>query len=406
MTIIRLGGCFNATSRQKRPTNSNRLCTRAKSLERTSRSVAAVICTSRTFRAPGHIGSMLRRPPFSRGLRRLSAEPSAGEGSAKQGEEASDAAGGKKTSKSGSKQKEEGAKEGGGQPDVDAVSLQHSFSLMKWLFCLVAALLLINPAYAVEKYFEAPATAMNIYGARLLAALLLPVSMATTCLQDAAAKARLSSRTYKRLNLSLLLFAVALLALDFTKFALISFGVDGITNAHSPHRVFAPVAMLTPAFAYISAFNTISVDSVIQGARTVLEDASSSCQASLYSMLVLLHASWGAALIIAPSLATKLIFHPQGSPDIWRVVGIAHIPVVIVLYTLLDAARRSRITASTFRKLNLSLAAFATTALLIHAHCFYFDTISVPLVYSTAVMLLSFIPTLGISLHFYFQKKE
>lgn len=207
--------------------------------------------------------------------------------------------------------------------------------------------LLYSPQKAIELAFSATPTPLIQGLVRILGSVHLLAAISANSLGDAASHARLSSDTYKRLNLGLALWGAASLAVFLKGPVVATFnaqiaygtllGLSGVLPLVLANGLFAA---LPPPQRFWPLFRAERLYDMASTAAIVFTGA------SLYAYFNpgVLNATWLVASL--GTLGTEVI----------RLLAAGGLLAYMVLTTLEDAARRGRLGASTFKALNLGVA--------------------------------------------------
>jgi len=219
---------------------------------------------------------------------------------------------------------------------------------------VIGIALLVAPSRSLQLTFAASPTTLISGLTHALGSIHILAAIAANCLSDAASHARLTSETYKRLNLGLVSWGVATLA-AYYKVSSGSNAAVALANSHIAFYAlytatsFLPVilagkaglfAPLPPAPRLRPLFTAQRLYSL---AATAVATFAIAVGYSLFRPGVL-SVSWLAAPL--GSLGSTLV----------TFLGCGALLAYQVLVTLEDAARRGRLGASTFKALNWGVA--------------------------------------------------
>ncbi|WIA19308.1 hypothetical protein OEZ85_003941 [Tetradesmus obliquus] len=258
------------------------------------------------------------------------------------------------------------------------------------------------PGWAMANLFDwlpTTATAMQLVIAP--GAYLWLIVACLVCLKEAAAHGRLSSDTYKRLNLGVMYQSIVFAALAIRERALLT----------KPSLMCCLALLGATAFVagrvYAVSAGGFSLPTIIKSFLGNLRDliAPKTLVSGFYSLcaaLALYMFFWQ-----FPSPGTPLFLLDEGPVAVLlkQARGGGMVLAGIVWYTLKDAADRGRLAASTFRQLNLAMAVVAVLQLAAYG---YMSLAGVPLVQKLYRMLMStgIATVLVCDFQYFFAKKK
>lgn len=195
---------------------------------------------------------------------------------------------------------------------------------------------------------------------------LIPSVMALQCLQDAALAQRLTTPTYTRLNMALLLTAsvgVVVLAIN------LKYGVDSYGLGKYVKMAGLQLANLVQGFALVVAIRAALAFYTLQAAANSEKSLVMDLGRTLVQLVTHTAKFWQSFMGAAYAGLTVQLALLIKQDFAFRVTGALHaeqlwhgclmlVPVVIAA-TLKDGADRGRLGASTFRKLNLGMMGMA-----------------------------------------------
>ncbi len=222
--------------------------------------------------------------------------------------------------------------------------------------------LMVAPTRALQLTFAASPTTLISGLTQALGAVHILAAIATNCLADAASHARLSSETYKRLNLGLFTWGAATLAAYYKVSSAAKAAVVLASTAQMPFYALYTAAALLPVIlaGKVGIFAPLPPAPRMRPLFTARR---------LYSLAATAAAIFAIAVgydVYRPGvLGVTWLAAPLGAlgSTLTMFLGCGALLAYQVLVSLEDAARRGRLGASTFKALNWGVALLSGTVM-------------------------------------------
>jgi hypothetical protein len=220
--------------------------------------------------------------------------------------------------------------------------------------------LLIAPTRALQLTFAASPTTLISGLTQALGSIHILAAISANCLSEAASHARLSSETYKRLNLGLVTWGAATLAAYYKVSSVSNAAIVLVPNAHIAFyalytaTIFLPVILTGKAGLFAPMPPAPRMRPLFTAQR-------------LYSLAATAVAIFAIAVgygVFRPGVVNvSWLAAPLGSlgSTLVTFLGCGALLAYQVLITLEDASRRGRLGASTFKALNWGVALLSGT---------------------------------------------
>ncbi|GAQ85022.1 hypothetical protein KFL_002170160 [Klebsormidium nitens] len=248
---------------------------------------------------------------------------------------------------------------------ADKNNQSNAYGLLAVIVAASAVGALAFPEQTLAVLLNARATPVSLSAVRAAGASLIPVAASHQCLKDAASHNRLSSATYKRLNLAVIFFwAIVLWIVVAAKLQSIlpptSFG---ILTAISIFGTALPWLISSSSGSSLVALYKDFSSSY----GTVLKPTGATSAA--YGFFSAACYALGAGLFYFPHhfqlRYPALLGASTAVPDFfWQMLANVYYASSVLFFVLKDASERGRLAASTFKNLNASFAAASLTILL------------------------------------------
>lgn len=269
------------------------------------------------------------------------------------------------------------------------VHFRNAFGALKWVLYATAAVALINPGYVATTYFQIGITPFVNHIVRCLGAVCLMLTATTYYLQEAARdRAQLDEVACQRVGTSMIVMCAFLTLLDMP----------------ASHRSYFPFLAFTVCIPFCKGSLYTLIIGTLDVTKDIVQEAGKATQAAKYALLAITHSLWAGALMFFPEFFTKVFFDStaikleSGLRCLLRTVGAGHLPLMAMLYVLLEDARAREsfspdvLSPRMLRVLHVSLVGFAGVMLGTHLHAIFVAGITAPVLYSLSITLGSFLP--------------
>lgn len=230
-----------------------------------------------------------------------------------------------------------------------------AYSVLLVIYSVLALTLTIAPEWAVKTWLQVPPTELTTGIMGVVASFMWVAVGAVACLREAALHSRLSSDTYKRLNLGLMYWAVNKTVL------LIKFHAQSSNALLGGSLLVYLLTLVVCARTYTWSNEGFDIKAVFTGLFSGIKELFSpkNLMAAFYSVCAVIY-------LICWCILFPTHLHPLFVGDIGptaqylkRLMGAGMLLVGVVHFVLKDAADRGRLGASTFRQLNLTVSLYS-----------------------------------------------
>jgi len=230
------------------------------------------------------------------------------------------------------------------------------------LFAGLGAVFAVNPGWAVTFGLgQAAPSAATVCFMGVFASYCIAAAGCFVCLKGAASAGRLSSDTYKRLNLGAMYTAVIATVLQLRALAT---GVSNPALACGYLAVCLPTIITTASAYRVSNAGVLHIPAILKGFAAGAADMlrPRSPLSALYAATMLALAAFWPVCTFTD--LHPLVLEPMDAVGVYvkRKAGCGMLLLLVMHYVLKDAAERGRLGASTFRALHLTLAAVCCVA--------------------------------------------